>query len=236
LQELTGKKITTVELHNAIGLYNRIRELFKKISLTRCASSPPINALEFARLHHASLYADPVFMVDYLEEVYRECSTRLQENIDGDAPRILLIGPNLADGDYGVMQLVKDAGAEIVIEEMCEGFRYYWQNIDDKDDTLQSLAKGYLQDRVPCAYMRYATKKRFDFALELIKEFNVDGVIWYELLCCEVYDMESFFFARELGERNIPILILESDYEAEAIGQTRIRVEAFIEMLKGGIE
>jgi benzoyl-CoA reductase/2-hydroxyglutaryl-CoA dehydratase subunit BcrC/BadD/HgdB len=84
--------------------------------------------------------------------------------------------------------------------------------------------------------MRYASKKRLDFALELIKEFNVTGVIWYQLLCCEIYDMESFFFERELGERNIPMLTLESSYEAEGVGQTRIRIDAFIEMLKGGIE
>jgi benzoyl-CoA reductase/2-hydroxyglutaryl-CoA dehydratase subunit BcrC/BadD/HgdB len=84
--------------------------------------------------------------------------------------------------------------------------------------------------------MRYASKKRLDFTLELISEFNVTGVIWYELLCCETYDIESFFFERELGERNIPMLILESSYEAEGIGQIKIRIDAFIEMLKGGIE
>jgi benzoyl-CoA reductase/2-hydroxyglutaryl-CoA dehydratase subunit BcrC/BadD/HgdB len=32
------------------------------------------------------------------------------------------------------------------------------------------------------------------------------------------------------------MLTLESSYEAEGIGQTRIRIDAFIEMLKGGIE
>ena len=236
LHALTGNKITTAEMHNAIELYNRIRDLFRKISLTRRTSIPPISALEFARLHHASLYADPLFIAEYLEDVYQKCSTKSQENIDGDSPRILLIGPNLADGDYSVMQLVKDAGANIVIEEICEGLRYYWKDIDDQGDPLQSLARGYLQERVPCAYMRYSSKKRLDFALELIKEFNVTGVIWYELLCCETYDMESFFFERELGERNIPMLTLESSYEAEGIGQTRIRIDAFIEMLKGGIE
>jgi benzoyl-CoA reductase/2-hydroxyglutaryl-CoA dehydratase subunit BcrC/BadD/HgdB len=236
LQTLTGNEITDTAVYEAIGLYNRIRELFRKISLTRRTSTLPISANEFARLHHASLYADPLFMVEYLEDVYRECSTKFQDNVNGDLPRILLIGPIIADGDYSVMKLVEDAGANIVIEEICEGLRYYWKNINDKGDPLQALARGYLQDKLPCAFMRYASKKRLDFTLELISEFNVIGVIWYELLCCETYDIESFFFERELGERNIPMLILESSYEAEGIGQIKIRIDAFIEMLKGGIE
>ncbi len=236
LEVLTGNEITDNKLSNAIELYNNMRESFKRISLTRRASSSPISALEFAGLNHASLYADPVFMSDYLDDVYKECVAGDSDRTEGSIPRILLIGPNLSDGDYNILEVVKNAGAEIVIEEICEGFRYYWQNIGVKGDVLRSLAKGYLQDKLPCAFMRFSSKKRLDFTLELIKDFNISGVVWYQLLCCETYDLESFFFARELGERNIPMLILESAYEAEGIGQVKIRVDAFIEMLKGGIE
>lgn len=236
LQVLTGNKITDEKLGHAIKLYNRMRKSFKKISLTRRTFNSTISALEFARLNHASLYADPVFMSDYLGDVYKGCIVGNQEKSERNVPRILLIGPNLSDGDYNIMELVRDSGAEIVIEEICEGFRYYWQNIDTKGDLLRSLAKGYLQDKLPCAFMRYSSKKRLDFSLELINDFNVTGVIWYQLLCCETYDLESFFFGRQLGERDIPMLMLESAYETEGIGQMKIRIDAFIEMLKGGIE
>jgi benzoyl-CoA reductase/2-hydroxyglutaryl-CoA dehydratase subunit BcrC/BadD/HgdB len=235
LQTLTGNAITTKKLGNAIELYNRIRELFKKISLKRRESPPRISTLDFARLNHASLYADPVFMVDFLESINSETNTKSQERSTLEAPRILLIGPNLADGDYDILKLVKEAGGEIVIEDICEGIRYYWNSIDNKGDPLISLAKGYLKDKLPCAFMRRSSKKRLSFALELIKDFNVAGVIWYELLCCETYDIESFFFTREMDKRNIPMLILESSYGIEGIGQTENRINAFIEMVKGGI-
>jgi benzoyl-CoA reductase/2-hydroxyglutaryl-CoA dehydratase subunit BcrC/BadD/HgdB len=76
-------------------------------------------------------------------------------------------------------------------------------------------------------------KKRLDFALELIKDFDVSGVIWYELVCCETYDSESYFFAEKMREQNIPMLILESDYSTAATGQLKTRIEAFTEILKG---
>ena len=235
LQTFTGNEITDEKLSNAIELYNRMRKLFREISLLRGTSQSPVSALEFTRLNHASFYADPVFMVETLESVHQELKDKQQTSESG-APRILLTGPNISNGDYSVLELIEAAGGEIVIEEVCEGIRYYWHDIENKGDPIQSLVNGYLIDRVPCAFLRHATKKRFDFILKLIEEFNVSGVIWYELLCCETYDEESYYFAEKLGERDIPTLILESDYSTDATGQLKTRIEAFIEILKGEME
>ena len=207
----------------------------RKISVIRRTSPSPVSALDFIKLNHASFYADPAFMVEVLDSVYQELKGK-QQATETDRPRILLVGPNIGYGDYMVLELVRAAGGEIVIEEVCEGIRYYWNNIENKGDLFQSLARGYLVDRVPCAFMRNSAKKRLDFTLKLIKDFNVSGVIWYELLCCETYDSESYFFAQKMGERNIPVLILESDYGTAATGQLKTRIEAFIEILKGVTE
>jgi len=234
LQAFTGNEITSERVGRAINLYNKMRELLKKISLIRRTSSSLLSALDFVKLNHASFYADPAFMVDVLDSVYRELEAK-QPAAKTNAPRILLLGPNIGYGDYKVLELVKAAGGEIVIEEVCEGIRYYWHQIEKKGDLFQALAKGYLIDRVPCAFMRDSAKKRLDFALKLVKDFNVSGVIWYELLCCETYDSESYFFAEKMGERDIPMLILESDYGTADTGRLKTRVEAFIEIVKGAM-
>jgi benzoyl-CoA reductase/2-hydroxyglutaryl-CoA dehydratase subunit BcrC/BadD/HgdB len=235
LQAFTGNEITDEKISEAIVLYNRMRELLKNISLLRCTSPSLLSSLDFVKLNHASFYADPAFMVDYLDSVYHELKDK-QQVTKTETPRILLIGPSIGYGDYEVLQLVKAAGGDIVIEEICEGVRYYWNKVESKGDLIESLAREYLVDRVPCAFMRYSTRKRLDFALKLIKDFAVSGVIWYELLCCETYDAESYFFSQELGDRNIPMLILESDYSAANTGQFRTRIEAFIEILRGVME
>lgn len=235
LQTFTGNEITNERISGAIDLCNKMRELLRKISLLRRTSPSPVSALDFVKLNHASFYADPAFMVKVLESIYQELKDKQQATETG-APRILLLGPNIGNGDYTVLGLVEAAGGEIVIEEICEGIRYYWHDIENKGDLFQSLARGYLVDRLPCAFMRESAKKRLDFALKLVKDFDVSGVIWYELLCCETYDSESYYFAEKLGERNIPMLILESDYGTTATGQLKTRIEAFIEILKGEIE
>jgi benzoyl-CoA reductase/2-hydroxyglutaryl-CoA dehydratase subunit BcrC/BadD/HgdB len=173
-------------------------------------------------------------MVDFLESAYNELRES-PSSAQADAPRILLIGPNMGYGDYRILELIKEAGGEIVIEELCEGVRNYWYNIDDTGDPFQSLTKGYLIDRVPCGFMRDSTGKRLEFALELVNDFKVDGIVWYELLCCETYDSESYYFAKKMAERNIPMLILESDYDTSDTGQIKTRLEAFMEIVKGGV-
>jgi benzoyl-CoA reductase/2-hydroxyglutaryl-CoA dehydratase subunit BcrC/BadD/HgdB len=232
LQAFTGIEITDKKLGQAIGLYNKMRECLKKISLARSIFPGLISAGDFIQLNQASFYADPVFMTDVLESVYSKLMNT-RSPAATDSPRILLMGPNIANGDHKVLDLVKDAGGEIVIEEISEGLRYYWNTIPNEGDLYQSLARGYLVDRVPCAFMRSSSKKRLDFALKLVRDFNVAGVIWYELLGCETYDSESYYFARQLEERHIPMLTLESDYGTADTGQLRTRIEAFFEILKG---
>jgi benzoyl-CoA reductase/2-hydroxyglutaryl-CoA dehydratase subunit BcrC/BadD/HgdB len=234
LQSLTGNEITDEKLKNAITLYNRIRELLRKISLLRRASPPPISALEFVRLNHASFYADPVFMVEVLESVYHELENK-QSSSGTDAPRLLLLGPNIGWGDDAILKIIEATGSEVVIEEICEGIRYYWNDIENKGDPIRSLAKGYLVDRVPCAFMRHSARKRLDFALKLIDDFKVTGIIWYELLCCETYDSEAYFFTEKMAERGIPMLTLESDYTTAATGQFKTRLQAFTEIVTGSV-
>jgi benzoyl-CoA reductase/2-hydroxyglutaryl-CoA dehydratase subunit BcrC/BadD/HgdB len=230
LADLTGNEITREKLEKSIHLYNTMRRLFRKISVLRRNSLPSISAMDFVKLHHASFYADPILMVEVLDSIHQELQQRDGDN--PDMPRILLLGPNISDGDTKILEMVEAAGGKIVIEEICEGIRSYWNDIDTGDDLYESLAKGYLLDRVPCAYMRYSTRKRFEFIQKLIRDFKVAGVIWYELLCCETYDSEAYYFSKRLQEHGIPTLILESDYGAAATGQLKIRIEAFLEILK----
>jgi benzoyl-CoA reductase/2-hydroxyglutaryl-CoA dehydratase subunit BcrC/BadD/HgdB len=235
LEALTGNEITAGGINKAIELYNRMRGLLSKISLMRRDPSVPFDALDFVKLNHASYYADPTVMVDILESA-SEALQGQASVAEAEAPRLILIGPNIGYGDYKLLELVTEAGGSIVIEEIYEGMRYYWSTIDTTGDPLDALAKGYLQDRVPPAFMRYSTKPRFDFALKLIRDFSVSGVIWYELLGCETYDAESYYFSQKMEEQKIPMLILESDYGMAGVGQMKIRIEAFIEMVKGGLE
>ena len=68
----------------------------------------------------------------------------------------------------------------------------------------------------------------------MLKDYNVQGVIYHVLRGCLVYDYEYQALEEELGKLKIPVIRVESDYNEEDVEQLRIRVEAFIELIKYG--
>jgi benzoyl-CoA reductase/2-hydroxyglutaryl-CoA dehydratase subunit BcrC/BadD/HgdB len=171
-------------------------------------------------------------MVDILESVVAEVREKEPPPLEG--PRILLTGSTLAMGDDKILHLTEEAGASIVIEEFAEGVRHYWEDVTPNGDLPMSLADRYFRRRVPPAWFR-PSRERHAFLIKLAKDFNVDGVIWYQMMYRDSYDIESYYFPEILQrETGLPMLKIESDYDASEIGPMRTRVETFVEALKAG--
>jgi benzoyl-CoA reductase/2-hydroxyglutaryl-CoA dehydratase subunit BcrC/BadD/HgdB len=147
-------------------------------------------------------------------------------------PRIFLTGSTLAVGDYKVVDLIEENGASLVIEEFSEGMRDYWQEIGGEDIPLRSIAKAYFLEKTPPAFFRGVMKERFQALLSFVKDFQVDGVVWYSLMYRECYDIEGYFFRDPLEKIGIPLLKISSEYDASEAGALRTRLETFVEGLR----
>ena len=230
LEELTDVRITEAQLREAINLGNRERELLREISLMRKSQSVPISSQEFVALNHGSFLADKKVMVDILESLMRELKEPAVLYQEG--PRLLLTGSTLALGDSRILDLTREAGGIIVIEEFAEVIRPYWGNIKLNGDLMGALVDCYFTQRVPPAWFRPG-RERLDFLVKLAKEFNVAGVIWYQLMYRESYKLESYYFPEILKkETGLPMLTVESDYDAAEVGPLRTRIETFVESLR----
>jgi len=231
LETVTGRKVTRQRLKDAVAFYDRIRGLLREVSFLRRVGSS-LRSAEFIRLNHLSFYADPVFFVEELERI-REALRQEGSREGVERPRVLLMGPVLASGDYWLLDLIDGAGGEVAMEEFFEGVRYYLHEVGEVSDPFEDLARFYLSVRLPAAFMRASARRRLETIESLVEEFRVQGVIFYRLLCCETYDQESYFLSRQLGNRGLPFLSLESDFSPAAQAQAKVRIEAFLEMLKG---
>ena len=99
---------------------------------------------------------------------------------------------------------------------------------------MRNLADTYFLERIPPSIFQPAWEERIAFMKEIIKDFNVDGVIWYQLSFEEIHDMECSIVAKAMDDMKIPFLKLESSYEysREAMGPLTTRIESFIEPIK----
>jgi benzoyl-CoA reductase/2-hydroxyglutaryl-CoA dehydratase subunit BcrC/BadD/HgdB len=226
LEKITGNK--PENLKYSIELYNRIRNALKALSLMRKASNPPISTKDFIKLNHASLVGEPEFIAETLETLVQELKGKQCKNT---GPRLMIIGPCIAQGDWKVIDLVEELGGRIVIEEVAEGMRYYWRDIKTEGDLIDNLAQGYLRDRNPWPFVVNVTRERSDRIFETAKEFGAQGIIWYQLKYCECYDFESHYNAAQSEKRGIPFIKLSSEYEQIDKGTVRTRIEAFLETI-----
>ncbi len=231
LEQLLGIKIQEQGLKDSIIIYNRLREMLHKIGMLRKNKPALISGKVFFKLMHSSFYLDPKDMVDLLEQIYSFLTTAKKDALP-KGPRILLTGNMLAVGDYKIIDLIEQNGASIVTEQFCGGVRHYDSNITPNGDLIHNIAKRYFCDRAPGAFMRPA-KQRLDLIYRLAREYQVDGIIWYQLRYCETYNMEFFYFNKMMKESGLPLLQLESEYDVEERGTLLNRIEGFMESLEG---
>ena len=229
VEKLTGNSIAEDKLRKEVDLANRMRFLLRQISEMRKSERPPISGKDYIKLHHASFHTDRDFMIKSLESLSQE----LKRKEGKKGPRILLVGSSIAEGDYKVYDLLESAGADVVIEEFSEGMKPYWQEVEDGGDLIEALADGYFRRRIPPpAFFRPATEDRAAFLLKLVKEFSVDGIIWYSTLYRDSYDIGGIHFGRMAQSKDIPFIKIVSEYDDAEHGQLSTRIEAFIESIE----
>jgi len=234
LEKLTGNKITDDKLKEEIESMNEMRRLFREISILRKEGHPIISSRNYVRLHHASYYAEKEEMINILQALYEELKDMTPQPANG--PRFLFTGSTLAMGDQKIFELLEDSTlpASIVREEFAECIRPYNFSVKLDGDPIDELAKAYFMKRIPPAWFN-PSDDTTDYLLQLAKEFNVDGVIWYQTMYRESYDMQAKYFEKKLKEKiNIPMLKLESDYDTSEKGPFKTRIETIIQIAQGG--
>jgi benzoyl-CoA reductase/2-hydroxyglutaryl-CoA dehydratase subunit BcrC/BadD/HgdB len=233
LETLTGNKITDQKLKSAAESLNKTRDILAKINALRKGQPPPLGGDDFIRLNHYSFYGDPEETLPKLNKLYNELQ-KASSPFSKDAPRLLLAGHVVGVGDYVVPKLIEDSGGVVVAEFLDEGMRHHDSKVKANGDLMAGLGKSYYLERTPPSLFQPAWEKRIAVIKKLIRDFNVEGLIWYQLSFEEVYDLECSVLSKAMDGMNIPLLKLESSYEysREAVGPLTTRIESFIETVR----
>ena len=233
LEELTGRKISEEDLGRSIETYNRLRDVLEKINDLRRHIPSPIGGYDFIRLNHFSFSGDIEEVNTTLEKIYENLKKK-KKVFTEKAPRILLLGHVVAMGDYVVLKLIENSGGMVVAEILDEGIRNYQWKVGADGDLVKNIAETYYLQRTPPSIFNYAWKERIKLVEKMIKDFQVDGVIWYQLSFDEIYSLESSLVSEKMKKIKMPFLKLESSYEysREAMGPLTTRIESFIESIK----
>ena len=230
LEKHFGGEITDERLREAIKLHNETRHLQRQLYELRKGKNPPITGAESLAVTIAGTAIPKERYNELLRELLQEISE--PDGITDYRARLMLVGGML--DDPGFIKVIEDQGGLVVTDSLCFGSRIIWGDVDEKaSDPLGALAYYEIAERPSCPRMFGTYPKRSEFIRNMIRDFNVEGVIIERLLFCDMWLGEQFMIGKELKKEGVPFLRLDREYLLSNIGQVRTRVQAFIESIEG---
>jgi benzoyl-CoA reductase/2-hydroxyglutaryl-CoA dehydratase subunit BcrC/BadD/HgdB len=234
LGQFACRTISKNNIYQAIKLCNAIRDSLRVLFEYQRESPTPIDWYEVLRIAQAGYLID---RHDYLTELrtieHALAHKKRIETID-KRPRLLSAGSIIGIGDLKVLDIVRDAGGNIVADSVCTGSMFARKNVTIYGilgSPVDALAERYLYN-VPCPCMT-DLDKRLNRMTKIARDYRVNGLLYYNLKYCDTWRSEFQTVKEHINkELAIPSLLIESDYSSSDVGTIRTKIEAFIEMLE----
>ncbi len=226
LEKWLGKTIDDQAIDNAIDVYNRNRQFMWKVFELRKGDTPPLTGEEAMELVLSSQMVDKQDHNAALEGLLTRLSKREKTRPAGT--RLMILGSE--DDDIEFVRMVESCNSTFVIDDHCTGTRYFWNNVESDGDRLGRIADRYVT-RVPCPSKDWPNRTRVDHVLKLAKDYGVQGAIVMQQKFCDPHELDNPALIKALNGAGIKTLFLEFDVTVP-IGQFKVRVEAFLEILQ----
>ncbi|MEK7847858.1 MAG: 2-hydroxyacyl-CoA dehydratase [Chloroflexota bacterium] len=226
LEADTGHSISTTAIRQAVNAYNQNRRLTHQVYEFRKRENPPITGAQCMEMVMASQVMEKKEHSRLLRSLLKE----LEADPPQREPGVRLMVAGQTDS-LDVMKVIEDLGTTVVVDDLCFGSRYFWNEARDGADPLNALAKRYLE-RPPCPMKDlHGVRIRPDYLLGLAKEYGAQGAILVRQQFCDPHEYDMPVVKRLLEKNGIPALVLETDITIP-LGQLRTRVEAHLELVQ----
>jgi bcr-type benzoyl-CoA reductase subunit C len=223
-----GVPITDEKLQAAIRVYNHGRNLLQRIQDFRTDEDVKISGTDAFAIAIAGTALPREALNRTLESLIGELKQKEGSLAEG-RKRIMVIG-SVCD-DTSLIELIENAGAVVVADNLCFGARPIGGMVSDTGDPVRALAEWYLEESV-CPRMFGNFERRLAILKDRIRQCRVDGVIMQNIRFCDMHGSENGLFARSLAEINVPCLQVELEYGPLVDGgRVKMRVDAFLERI-----
>ncbi|PKN17033.1 MAG: hypothetical protein CVU71_17970 [Deltaproteobacteria bacterium HGW-Deltaproteobacteria-6] len=234
LEEFSGNKLDDAKLAEAIKLYNRRRALLRELYELRKSDPPVVSGTEITKVLVAGMGIPASEHIELVQAFITEIKNRPAPKPDG-LPRIFIWGNEI--DDVAFIRLVEECGAHVVMDDLCTGTRFFWDDVSETDDPLTGLASRYVCTHCPRSLSPQVGNRqedlenRFGYMKQFISQWQANGVIFYIVRYCDTCELEGPDLREYLNGLKLPVLMIEDDYSTSTIGQLRTRIQAFLEMI-----
>jgi len=236
LEKTFNRRATDPQIENALQDSNRKNRMVREIFAFAARKPPVLSWREIYDIGFFALLASGEEAAPILETAHRRLEQRVAQGYcvgDRAAPRVMVTGCPVGGDATKIFTITEEAGGVIVAPDACTGLKGFYGDFDENSaDPVAAIAKRYLN--IPCACMT-PNQARLNGISQIIYQFQPDLVIDLILQACHTYNVESYKVGNHVRDaHHLPFLKIESDYSDADTGQIKTRVEAMLEMARGG--
>jgi len=219
-------KISPQNLKASIRLFNQIRESLKQMYQRRRRDASQLPGKAFAQIIRAGYLMDRSRYLELLKELLGA----LEEKSDGNKDRVpIYVTGNMTHSDTW-FSLIEEAGALIVRDDLCSGARTFRLAVREDLDPIEALTDRYFNSYF-CATKYMWAQAHVESLIKDVQDSGARGVIFLLYKYCEAHFFDYPDLKLALESKGIPTLLLEVEDPSYSIGQLKIRIQAFVEML-----
>jgi benzoyl-CoA reductase/2-hydroxyglutaryl-CoA dehydratase subunit BcrC/BadD/HgdB len=219
-------KITPQRMQASIQLFNRIREKLGEIYTRRRKGLTQLPGTFFAQIIRAGYLMDRVRYLELLGELLDALPNKTEES-ENLIP-VYLAG-NMTHSD-SYFSLIEEAGAMVVQDDLCSGARTLRLMVSENLDPIEALTQRYFTSFFcPTKHMGY--RAHVEALLGDVQKSGARGVIFLLYKYCEAHYFDYPDLKIALESKGIPTLLLDVEDPSYSLGQLKIRIQAFVEML-----
>ncbi len=237
LENLTGERLKRKALLAEIEKWNIANLAWGELSELRARSPPLISGQDALVLAQASQFEDIDEWTSQVKKLLQELGKlQIEGGFAGEkgAARLMLAGSPTMFPNFKVPSVVEESGGIIVFDELCSANRILGDPVVVDETNLPELIRAVGERYFfPCTCPCFSpNEERVLRIKEAIRKYKVEGVVYHILRGCHLGSLEATKIELVLEDMGIPMLKLESEYDAGDLEQIRTRVEAFVEMMK----
>jgi benzoyl-CoA reductase subunit C len=219
-------KITPQRMNASIQLFNRIREKIEEIYSRRRKGLIQLPGTFFTQIIRAGYLMDRQRYLELLNELLNALPEKRGES-ENLIP-VYLAG-NMTHSD-SYFSLIEEAGALVVQDDLCSGARTLRFMIPENLDPMEALTQRYFTSFF-CPTKHIGDRAHVETLLGNVQKSGARGVIFLLYKYCEPYYFDYPDLKAALESKGIPTLLLDVEDPSYSLGQLKIRLQAFVEML-----
>ena len=232
LEELVGHEVGDEALHASIRLFNKNRQMIRKIYDLRREGRAGLTAREMQYIVKSSMFMDKAEHNALLEQLLADIEAHPPSKPAGI--RLHLSGHFCQAPKIEILDMIESCGATVVGDDLFHGFRYISTDVPEDGDPLDALAHWYMARNtgVPCP-TRVQNNVDWDgYLLDAVEKEKAQGMIVLMAKFCEPH-MYYYPEVKATFERHgVPHLLIETEHEGIALEGLKTRVETFLEIVK----